>query len=351
MVVIVLSIFSVTFAFAYVVLKGFIAWAIKNKILDYPSERGLHTNPTARGGGVVIVGLTLLGLWLFYYKTDRTDVWPLLLTYTLGSVLIANIGWLDDLRPLPVRVRLISQCISAFGCLFVLCFRSAIAVPIYETTQWSWVGATVALVWIVGMTNAFNFMDGIDGIAGSQGLVAGLGWFIVGWQSGSALIEAIGLLVAGCCLGFLMHNWEPARVFMGDAGSSYLGFTFGVLPLMYGALSENPDYFKAIVLGLMFLWPFVFDTALTAVRRLMNKESILQPHRTHLYQRLVGMGWRHSSVTLLYSALSTTGVAYGLIWSTLSATWKIGGLFVLPSMCIGLWVFVSTKEKYKRAAS
>jgi UDP-N-acetylmuramyl pentapeptide phosphotransferase/UDP-N-acetylglucosamine-1-phosphate transferase len=162
----------------------------------------------------------------------------------------------------------------------------------------------VGLVWIVGLCNAYNFMDGIDGIAAAQAIVAGAGWAWLGWRGGDAMTALAGALIAGASLGFLFFNWPPAKVFMGDAGAAFLGFTFAALTVL--ALTQSLERAAA---GALFVWPFLFDTTFTLVRRLVRGENVLRAHRSHLYQRLVARGWSHARVTMLYAALAALGVA------------------------------------------
>ncbi|HYK87754.1 MAG TPA: polysaccharide biosynthesis protein, partial [Acidobacteriota bacterium] len=210
-----------------------------------------------------------------------------------------------------------------------------------------WAGMPLCFLWIVGLTNAFNFMDGIDGIAGAQAIVAGAGWAALGWQSGQAVVAVLGVLVAFASLGFLSHNWPPARVFMGDVGSSFLGYTFAVLPLLQTHLSNTGEPGAIPAMGVLLLWPFVFDTAFTFASRLLKKENVFHAHKTHLYQRLVQAGHSHRSVTLIYAALALVGVALGEVWAPGTAGEAPGGLVAVPFLCLGLWKYVRDEEYEK----
>jgi UDP-N-acetylmuramyl pentapeptide phosphotransferase/UDP-N-acetylglucosamine-1-phosphate transferase len=161
-------------------------------------------------------------------------------------------------------------------------------------------GWVLTVLWIVGMTNAFNFMDGIDGIAGitaaaALGVVSGGFW--LGGDGYGALLAAA---VAAAAVGFLVWNWQPARVFMGDVGSASLGYTIAVLPLVAGEAERR----WLLPLTVAVMWPFLLDTTLTFLRRLRNGENVLEAHRSHFYQRLVIGGWSHSTVALIYGVAS-----------------------------------------------
>jgi UDP-N-acetylmuramyl pentapeptide phosphotransferase/UDP-N-acetylglucosamine-1-phosphate transferase len=202
------------------------------------------------------------------------------------------------------------------------------------------------------LLNAYNFMDGIDGIAGGQGAVAGVGWAITGWLAGIPAVLVLGMLLAGSCAGFLRHNWSPARIFMGDVGSTFLGFSFAALPLMAGRIDRS-----LMAVGILLLWPFLFDAVFTFLRRLLNREKVWKPHRSHLYQRLTGAGSSHSVISRLYIGLAGCGMLVAFWWvsvvrdgaaSSSKLALAIGILCLLAlALCIG----VMRKEKASASAT
>jgi UDP-N-acetylmuramyl pentapeptide phosphotransferase/UDP-N-acetylglucosamine-1-phosphate transferase len=156
-------------------------------------------------------------------------------------------------------------------------------------------------------TNMFNFMDGIDGIAGTQAVVAGLSWGLIGTLVGEQLPQIIGYSVCGASLGFLRYNWFPARVFMGDVGSTFLGFVFGTLPLAGGLR------LRMAAVGFLVVWPFVADSLFTIARRAVRGENILRPHKEHIYQRLIARGLDPRLVCLIYGGGSVAGALLALM--------------------------------------
>jgi UDP-N-acetylmuramyl pentapeptide phosphotransferase/UDP-N-acetylglucosamine-1-phosphate transferase len=191
----------------------------------------------------------------------------------------------------------------------------------------------------MGLTNAYNFMDGIDGIAGGQAVVAGLGWTIIGFMGEQSFIGLVGVLLAASSLGFLFHNWPPARIFMGDVGSAFIGFTLAVIPIL--AAQRDPRF---MVVGILVVWPFIFDTAFTLVRRLNNKENIFEAHRSHIYQRLVIAGYSHRFVTFIYMGLALIGTVIALLWYK-RAPFVNAAVIVLPILLFaGLWRFTIRAE-------
>jgi UDP-N-acetylmuramyl pentapeptide phosphotransferase/UDP-N-acetylglucosamine-1-phosphate transferase len=179
----------------------------------------------------------------------------------------------------------------------------------------------VSLLWIVGVLNLYNFLDGIDGFAGLQAVVAGLG--IALWGHGD--IAVVGFAIAGACAGFLLHNWHPAKIFMGDVGSGTLGFMLAALPFQLTPASRGDAMFVVA----MCLWFFLSDGCFTIMRRLSRGEKIWEAHRSHLYQRLVKTGLRHDRVTLhvigaaaVLSALAVVAARSGGVssrWSVFAA--------------------------------
>ena len=167
--------------------------------------------------------------------------------------------------------------------------------------------APLAFLWIVGLTNAYNFMDGIDGIAGGQAVVAGLAWALFGMIEQQTLIAMLGLLIAGSSAGFLMHNWQPARIFMGDVGSAFLGFTFASLAVM-----AWPNV-RLAAAGALVVWPFVADAAFTFARRAARGERVMEAHRSHVYQRMNQRGLSHAAVSMIYTALAAIGAAAAIL--------------------------------------
>ena len=197
----------------------------------------------------------------------------------------------------------------------------------------------LTVIWITALVNAYNFMDGIDGLAGGHAVISGVGWAIIGMLAGAQDVVAIGSLVAAAAAGFLVHNWPPAKVFMGDAGSSFLGFLFGAV-----ALLVRGEDTRAVHWAVLLTWPLLFDTGFTLLRRIRRRENILLAHRSHLYQRLTATGMAHSQVSLLYSALAVLGV-FGAV--AIASGWPRAVPLSYIAITISglvLWLFVVSRE-------
>jgi UDP-N-acetylmuramyl pentapeptide phosphotransferase/UDP-N-acetylglucosamine-1-phosphate transferase len=297
---------------AYFGVKIFRDWSLRRELLDLPNERSSHTTPTPRGGGLIIVIVSLLGytfLSCFYTQNFR---W----SYLTGAFLIAAISWLDDLHSISFVWRFLVHSLAAFIAIFNLGFFNEIYIPFLQNINVGAAGAVLTFFWIVWLTNAYNFMDGIDGIAGVQAVAAGIGWLILGKLLGMPTVSVYGAVIAFSSLGFLIHNWQPAKVFMGDVGSAFLGYTFAVLPLLAKndshRASEKGFSGDAVVLtiGILLVWFFVFDTLYTFFRRIIRSEKIWLAHREHIYQKLVINGCSHQFVTILYGTNAAIATAF-----------------------------------------
>ena len=314
-------------------------WARRRQILDVPNERSSHVRPTPRLGGIGLVVGVLAGYLLpFGGAAIEPGRGRLVLVVAVG---LAAVSLLDDLRGLSAQLRLVLH--VAAGALTVWgldVVPRAMAAGASEPLALAF--GALAAIWIVAFVNAFNFMDGIDGIAAGQALVAGLGWLVVGSSVGDAGVIGLAAPVAGASAGFLVLNWSPARLFMGDVGSAFLGYLLAAIPLAAG------DPVALAAPALLLVWPFLFDTAFTLVRRARRGERLLDAHRSHLYQRLSAPGARgalsHAQVSSRYLILAGVGVPTA--WALATAHWVPAALGVLAALVLAvrLWRAVRRVE-------
>jgi UDP-N-acetylmuramyl pentapeptide phosphotransferase/UDP-N-acetylglucosamine-1-phosphate transferase len=265
-------------------------------VLDRPNERSLHDAPTPVGGGIAIV-VTIAAVWAGLCAAGVLR--PSSLTMALDMAGLAAISWIDDLRGLSPGVRLLAQFVAVGAGIWLL--------P-HGTMFQNWLPPgldtiATALLW-VWFINLFNFMDGIDGMAGSEALAIGLGLVaVVSFGVARDLgIAAPGAGVAAAALGFLVWNWAPARIFMGDVGSVPLGYVLGYLLCR---MAIDGWWKAALILPLYF----VADATLTLLRRLARGERVWRPHREHFYQRAVQRGLGHDAVVLRVIAADTVLIA------------------------------------------
>ncbi len=300
---------------AWVTVRCLRSLAPRWGFIDVPNERSSHRVPTPRAGGlgfVLVVPLMALATslwsgipWLFWES-------PLL----LGALLVAIIGLADDRWHLSARLRIGVYIAAASALVVGGGYLHELQWPGGPSLVLGWVGIPITLLWIVGLTNAYNFMDGIDGIAGVQAVVAAGAAASVALWRGDPSLALLATVLAGGVAGFLLHNWPPARIFMGDAGSAFLGYTFAGLAALSGGRTGDAIPFAV---WLILLAPFLFDSSLTLLSRIAHREPWYKPHRQHLYQRLIRRGWSHLAVTSVYlcadlflAAVVATHFAIGL---------------------------------------
>ena len=332
---------------AWVLVGAIKRLALRHQLLDIPNERSSHERPTPRGGGLAIVVVTLAGVLLVGLLQGPPGGWPVVAAYVVGAAATATVSWLDDVRSLSNRVRFAVHVAAAAVLLFACGGVDRIVLPMVgEIAIPSWIAVPVTLIWIVGLTNAYNFMDGIDGIAGSQAVVAGIAWFALGGIAGEPFVGTLGLLIAATSVGFLAHNWPPAGIFMGDVGSAFLGYSFAALVVVGG--DRQP---QLVLPGILLVWPFVFDTTLTLIRRARAGENIFAAHRSHLYQRLNIAGFSHRWVTALYAVLALVGAAAAYVVAEDAAAGGLAALLVVSAAAVGLVLFVQFQQRRSAAAS
>lgn len=270
-----------------------IAWLLRsgraNLALDQPNERSLHAQPIPRVGGLGIAAgsvtaLAIAGLPVVGFL----------------AAMLACVSFADDRRGLPIGVRFAAHAGASAVFLWV-------AMP--ESGSWWWFVSLPLLVW---MTNLYNFMDGSDGLAGGMA-VFGFGAFAIAAQlSGQGAIALASVGIAAASAAFLVFNFPPARVFMGDAGSIPLGFLAGALGFLGWVRGAWPFWFPVVVFS-----PFFVDASVTLLRRLFRGERIWEAHRSHYYQRLVRVGWGHRRTALAEYAVMALTAAVGVVGASL----------------------------------
>jgi UDP-N-acetylmuramyl pentapeptide phosphotransferase/UDP-N-acetylglucosamine-1-phosphate transferase len=310
---------AIAFATVLVTTPLLIAAAFRWGWLDRPNVRSSHQKVTPRGGGLGILAGTLVAVG----SIGRDVLEPSGLTILAGGVTLALVGLWDDRFGLTPWTRLAFHVVAALAVAAGTEGIERFPLPKPLDVPLGIFALPVAMVWIVAVVNFYNFIDGIDGLAGAQAVVTGAGIAIAAWHPSASIT---GAALAGGAAGFLLFNWSPARIFLGDIGSGYLGFMFATLPFLAPAESRSP----AILFVAMSLWLFLADATWTLLRRLIRGERWYEPHREHLYQRLIATGWSHARVTSLIAIGSA--VLTALAWMA----WKIPGLEV-PGQSWG-WV-------------
>jgi len=302
--------------------------ALRHQIMDHPKERSSHSLPMPRGGGLAIVVLVLAtSLWF----ANETEVTRSLIFIALGAVL-AWVGWRDDIFSLSPIYRFVVQGLIAIISILVMGYFKIVRIPLIGDVDLGVIGIVITFLWIIGMINAYNFMDGIDGMAGGVALSAGLCWMVLSANVHNPFVFWVALSIAASSLGYLGHNWPPAKIFMGDVASTFLGYSFAVLPLL--AADQSGD---ALTIGTLLMWTVIIDPGATFIGRLLKREDIFSRHRSHLFQRLVIGGYRQGSISLLYILLT-------LLAGLLSYEWSHGDQIAPLLIFLGLpliWILLS----------
>lgn len=293
-------------------------YALSRSIMDIPNARSSHSVATPRGGGVAIVLAFLLCLPVLGYA----NLVPLQVLIGLGcaAALIAIIGFMDDHGHIPARWRLLGHFCAAAWALFWLGGLPPLQL-MGVSIDFGWGGHILAAFYLVWMLNLYNFMDGIDGIASVEAICACLSACLLYLFVGVPQLIWLPFLLAMAVIGFLFWNFPPARIFMGDAGSGFLGIVLAIISLQAAWTSSQLFWSWLILLGV-----FVVDATYTLVRRLMRGDKIYEAHRSHAYQYASRRFGQHRPVTLAVAAIN---VAWLLPWSIAAAVFQVDGLVCL----------------------
>ncbi len=311
--------------FSAIIAVIFRKFALKFSILDVPNERSSHSTPVPRGGGIAIVISFYAGLWYTWKSQGLADE---LFFALLPGLIIALIGFIDDVRGLPPLFRLLIHLgCSGFALFFLGGFHALFG------SELGWVWSVIGLLIFVWFINLFNFLDGSDGYASMEAISISL---ILWFFTQNPLLLILTFSVAG----FMFWNWPKAKIFMGDSGSTVLGFIVVVLGTYFHNQRSFPFSYWILITSL-----FWFDATVTLIRRIFNKENLSHPHKKHIYQRAIRSGLSHLK-TLLYGFLINI-----LLFSLCLLTWEnIISIFFAVILCLFLlslsMFYIDSKFKF-----
>jgi len=268
------------------------------KVMDNPVARSSHSVPTPKSGGVSIVLTFLIGMILLFYFADVTMI-PRkhFLGFAFSALFIAGISLYDDVKNKPFIIKLAAQCLAASLVLMFGLVIDEMALPWAGDVKLGFWGYPLSFIWIIGLTNAFNFMDGLDGLMGGIGAIVSAFFCTITFFQGSTFVYITSYTLLAGTAGFLLYNFPPARIFMGDVGSAFLGFAFAVMAIIAALYDHSHTSFFVMPL-LMF--NVIYDTAFTFCRRLIRGERVFDAHRSHLYQLFQQSGYSHRTVSLFH---------------------------------------------------
>jgi Fuc2NAc and GlcNAc transferase len=270
-------------------------YALSARMIDIPNARSSHTRPTPRGGGVAIVAsFTLLAAW-------RAASGPVPLVFAgilTGALLVACVGYLDDRATLAAPWRLLAHAIASVWVLIVL--GGIPPAPAFGMSfDLGWAGLALAAVYLVWMINLYNFMDGIDGIASVEAITVSVAGALCWWLATGSPLWSLPVIFAGCVAGFLGWNYPPAKIFMGDAGSGFIGMIIGAWSLWSAQQATYLFWCWFILIGC-----FMVDATTTLVRRTRRGEKFHEAHRSHAYQYASRKHSSHQKVSLAIGAIN-----------------------------------------------
>lgn len=308
------------------------------RILDHPNQRSLHQVPVSRTGGLAILaGLGAALLLIFLFESIPASLhWAL-----SGAALVALISFCDDKAGVGVAARFaVHGAAAVLALLGGLALRS-IDLGIWDVALPGLIGVAFSFLFLVWMTNLYNFMDGMDGFAGGMGLI-GFGFLgLFGWLGGDLGYALICWSTALACAGFLVFNFPPARIFMGDTGASTLGFLAAAMIL----LADGQGLFP-VWAGVLAFSPFIVDATVTLLRRLLAGERVWQAHRSHYYQRLVQLGWGHRKTVLAeYAVMLAAGSSALTLLQMRGTFWSFAGLLCWAGVYCALALGVRWLER------
>ncbi|MCA1060795.1 undecaprenyl/decaprenyl-phosphate alpha-N-acetylglucosaminyl 1-phosphate transferase [Rossellomorea aquimaris] len=304
--------FAISLIVSLAVTPFVIKFAKKYGFVDKPDYRKVHKNLMPRIGGLsIVIGATA---GLLYLNNLISTLWPVL----IGGGIIIIVGILDDKFTLSPKAKLVGQFLAAFIVVFADFKIDFITLPfVTERIYLGNFSYVFGILWIVGITNAINLIDGLDGLAGGVSVIAMTSIAALAAMNGQFIVVGLTVILIGGTIGFLFFNFNPAKIFMGDTGALFLGYCISIISLL--GLYKSVTIFSLVVPIIILAIP-IFDTFFAIIRRILNKQSISAPDKSHLHHRLLALGYSHKETVLLIYAI---GAFFGLcaILFTRSTLW------------------------------
>ena len=328
-------------------------FAIRHSILDQPDDRKIHLEPKPLLGGVAIciafIVTILINLLILFFGSEISSlahlmpnflldeivlikaVLPKLVVILASGILILGLGLVDDIYKLSAKTKLMAQIMVA---LLLISFGIRITLFIEN----NFISSIITLIWIVGITNAFNLLDNMDGLAGGVAFIASMIFFAITALQGQIFTATILLVLAGSILGFLRYNMHPARIFMGDAGSMFIGYILAILAVVSSYYTENSPTLFPVIMPVLILGVPIFDTISVLALRIKSKKAILQGDKNHFSHRLVNLGMtQKQAVWFIYLVTFCVGInalllCFVNIWGA--------GVILVQTVCIFIIIVI-----------
>ncbi len=292
--------FPLLFGGVLLAVSALVNWVMlrRVRILDIPGDRSSHEAPTPSSGGLGIVLSFLLASVTIHLLGDSARMsaghFP---GFIVSALLVAGISLYDDIAPQPFHTKLVAQLVAVLMVLASDIVIRALYFPGLGHIELAWGGYALTAIWILGLANAFNFMDGLDGLAGGTAVIVAVYFAVINSGQGNVFVTIISTSLAAGSLGFLLFNFPPARIFMGDVGSAFLGFVLATLAVVAAQDTQTPT---PLLVMPMLLFNFIYDTLFTLWRRWRAGEAVIAAHKGHLYQLANQLGYSHRAVSLFH---------------------------------------------------
>lgn len=287
--------FTIALAVAYFVTPRVKDLAIKIGALDAPDDRKVHTSPIPRMGGLAIyAGFMLAVLASMHISREMMGI-------LTGGTVILIVGIIDDLKPLPAKVKLLGQIVAATVLIMFDIRIEWLTNPFGDMLYVDYFAIPLTIIWVVSLTNTVNLIDGLDGLAAGVSTIASITILLVALQQNFWTVAILTAALAGSALGFLQHNFNPAKIFMGDTGSMFLGYMLAAISIL-GAVKSAATI--ALIVPIVALGLPILDTAFAIIRRYMSGRPIFKPDKGHLHHRLLEMGLTQKQAVLLMYVIS-----------------------------------------------
>lgn len=317
---------------------------------DKPNQRKVHQKIMPRLGGLAIFISFLIGVFMIHpddsYLVSVLNLnGSIHLPIILGSIVIILTGMFDDVKEISPRVKLLGQVVAALVVVAVGGLRvEFINLPFGGELDFGYLSIPITMIWIIGITNAINLIDGLDGLAAGVSTIALFTIAGMAFTMGNEYVMIMALVLAVSSLGFLLYNFHPAKIFMGDTGALFLGYMIAVLSL----LGFKGVTFVSLIIPVIILGVPISDTLFAIVRRLVNKQPLSAPDKSHLHHCLLRLGYTHKQTVLLIYAMSAV---FGLAAFIFSQATLWGSTVILLAILIAIELFVEkiglVREDYR----
>ena len=311
--------------------------AAKTGAMDAPDARKVHKGPMPRIGGLAIyVGFMAAMAFMLDFAQLPAEIARGMVGLLLGATIIVIIGLIDDYKNLPAKVKLLGQILAACVVVYFDVRIDVITDPFGDYLYLEYLAAPATVFWIVGLTNTVNLIDGLDGLAAGVSTIASITIMLVALQEDVMIVALVTAALAGAAMGFLKYNFNPARIFMGDTGSMFLGFVLATISVI-GAVKCTATI--ALIVPILALGLPIMDTTFAIIRRYRGGVPIFKPDKGHLHHRLLDLGFSQKQAVLLMYVISALLGLSAVVLNEVS-----GGMSIAIVLCVLLVVFLGARK-------